>query len=169
MFWLRRPPYLRWIGAGLLLAIGVLIEFRPIPVERYPFAAEPLAAGTRIDEAIDWRDVPGGLMPAWAGAVSGIAAIDIETGDPLLPSVVADQATPTGWWSIPVPLVATVAPGTRVRLVAGYGGAILEGIVVEPGIDDGFETVAMVAFPPSDAPLAAAAAANDALVVMIGH
>ena len=153
----------------MIVAIGLLIEFREAALEPYPFAAEPLVAGHPIDDAIAWRDVPAGLLPQWNGPVSGIAAGRIDAGDPLIPTAVAEVLVPSDWWSIPVPLVAAVAPGTAVRLYSGNGGVILEGIVVEPGIDDGFETVAMVAFAPADAALASAAAASDALVVMIGQ
>jgi hypothetical protein len=168
VYWLRRPPYLRWIIAGLLLVLGLMIELRPAQVERYPFAATTIAAGSALEASIDWRTVPIGLLPQWNGDVAGPARTEIAAGDPLLPSAIASFSVPAGWWSVAIPLPTPAPPGTPIRLVLEDAGAVVEGILLEAGIEDGFETVGMVAFSPSDAPRVAAASTNSALVVMIG-
>ena len=169
MYWLRRPPYLRWFGAALILLIGLLMDLRGPELETYPFAAEPIPAGSAVDGAIEWREVGADVLPRWSGPVSGISEIDVAIGDPLLPSLLAEVAVPVDWWSVPLPLPVATAPGTRLRIRQGHNGAFLDGILVETGTDNGYEIVGMVAFPAHDAPKAAAAAADDALVVMVGH
>lgn len=168
MYWLRRPPYLRWIIATLLLVLGLMIEFRPTPVERYPFASDTIAAGAELGPSIEWRTVPIGLLPRWNGRVAGIAKTEIAAGDPLMPSAVASFWVPADWWSVAIPLPTSAPPGTLIRLVLGDAGEVVEGILLEAGIEDGFETVGMVAFSRFDAPRVAAASTNSALVVMIG-
>jgi hypothetical protein len=149
-----------------------------MPVEPYPFAGEPIAAGSPIEESLTWRDVPRDLLPGWAGPVAGLARSRIDIGDPILPSAITNLAVPADWWAVPIPLPMETAPGTPLRLVLSgndsfFAGTnaevtIVDGIVVEAGIDNGFETIGMVAFAPSDAPRVANAAAHDALIVMVG-
>lgn len=169
MYWLRRPPYLRWLSAALILIVGLIVELQGGAVVAYPFAERPIAAGAAIEPSLGWRDVPRGLLPQWTGPVSGVAARKVPAGEPVTPSLLAEVLVPTDWWSVPIPLPTAAAPGTPVRLVLQTTGTTVEGIVVESGIDTGFETMGMVAFSPSDAPRAAAAAADSALVVMVGH
>lgn len=164
---MRRPPYLRWFAAGLLVAIGLLIETHPAATQPYPFTAADIAPGQQIAAAIEWREVPTGLMPSWEGDVQGPAAVAIPAGSPLLPSATVEITVPADWWKVPVPLPVPVTPGASVLIALG-DGAIIEGIAVESNLDDGFETFAMVAFAASDAPRVVRAAATDALVVMVG-
>jgi hypothetical protein len=147
---------------------GLLFETDHGATVRYPFAAATLEAGSSINDAIEWREVPVGLLPVWHGPPSGIAAHDIGAGEPLLPGRRADVVTPAGWWSIPVPLPVATTPGTRLRLLDSLTGDQFDGIVVSAGIEDGFVATAMVAFSPDDAPPAAQAIAGDAFVVMLG-
>ena len=174
MYWLRRPPYLRWITAALLLIAGLAIEFRQAPTERYPFAAATIPAGTALEQAIDWHRVPSGLLPPWPGAVGGIANTEIAAGDPMLPSTVATFAVPDDWWSVAIPLPTVAAPGTAIRLVLDSAGTVVEGVLLEGGIEDGFETIGMVAFAAADATRVAAAlgdaaaSTSNSLVVIIG-
>ena len=52
----------------------------------------------------------------------------------------------------------------------GLGGDAVLKVKKDGGvIDDGFESLAMLAFSPDDAPRAAQAIASDAFVVMVGH
>jgi hypothetical protein len=168
VYWLRRPPYLRWITAALLLAAGLVIGFQQAPTEQYPFAAETIPAGAPLEPAIDWRRVPSGLLPVWTGAVGGIAKTQIAAGDPLLPSTIATFFVPPDWWSVAIPLPTIASPGTPIRLVLDDAGAVVEGVLLEAGIEDGFETIGMVAFAPSDATRVAASSTSNSLVVMIG-
>ncbi|MEA2000773.1 MAG: hypothetical protein U9N84_02640 [Actinomycetota bacterium] len=155
---------------------GLYLDMRPMPVESYPFAIEPIAAGSSIGDSLSWRDVPRGLLPSWEGPVAGLAGSQIAIGDPVLPSAITEHAVPADWWAVPVPLPMATAPGTPLRLLLNdvfatgtvAEGTIVDGIVVAAGIDTGFETIGMVAFAPVDAPRVANAAAHDALIVMIG-
>ena len=169
MYWLRRPRHLRWLIAATLVAAGLVVEAGGAATERYPFAGAPIAAGSSIDEAIEWRDVPVGLLPAWLVPVTGVAVADVTAGYPLLPNLRSEVFVPSGWWSMPVPLPITTAPGTSLRLLNSTTGDQIDGIVTTGVIDDGFESLAMVAFSPDDAPRAAQAIASDAFVVMVGH
>lgn len=168
MFWLRRPPHLRWIAAVLLLMAGLAIELREAPRERYPFAAETILPGASIESSVVWRELPKGTLPLWDGEVTGVAAVEIAIGDPILPSALATFLVPSDWWSVAIPLPTPAPPGSPIRLVLGDEGQVVEGILIEAGVESGFETISMVAFAPSDATRVAAASSNSALVVMIG-
>jgi hypothetical protein len=163
---MRRPPYLRWIAAGTVLLVGLLVETRAAPTVRYPFAEAPIAAGAAIDDAIVWREIPLDMLPEWPGAVAGIAVTGVAANDPILPSQIGGLRIPVDWWAVALPLPSPVAAGTHIRVVL-LDGTIIEGITLEGAIDTGFETTGTVAFAPTDAPLVAQAASNDALVVMI--
>ena len=169
VYWLRRPPYLRWLIAASLVVIGLVVETRGEETERYPFAAGAITAGTDIADTIEWRTVPSGLLPTWQEPVTGVAACNVAAGSPLLPGLRGETEIPAGWWSIPVPLPVAATPGTPLRLLDGITGELVDGVLATGGTDNGFETVAMVAFSPDDAPRAAQAVASDAFVVMIGH
>jgi hypothetical protein len=168
MYWLRRPPYLRWFAAAFLLVLGFYMEMRPSPVEPYPFAAESIPMGSPIEQSISWRDVPQGLLPHWESPVAGIARSEILVGDPLLPSLTGKIVVPDDWWAVPLPLPIPAPPGTLLRLVLDGTDSVVEGLVVATGLDTGFETIGMVAFAPADALLVANGASHDALVVMVG-
>lgn len=169
VYWMRRPPYLRWLIAAALIVIGLMLESGGGKTERYPFAATAVNAGTDIATAVEWRTVPSGLLPAWEDSVTGIAACDVLAGHPLLPGLRKELAIPAGWWSIPVPLPVAATPGTRLRLLNSVTGELVDGVLATTDTDDGFATVVMVAFSPDDAPRAAQTVASDAFVVMIGQ
>ena len=137
--------------------------------ERYPFAAEAIEAGASINDVIEWREVPVGLLPAWREPPGGVATYDVAAGDPLLPGLRGGVVIPAGWWSIPVPLPIATPPGTPLRLLHSLTGDQIDGVVTSAGTEEAFAATAMVAFSPDDAPRAAHAIASDAFVVMIGH
>ncbi len=167
MYWLRRPPYLRWITAGLLIAFGFLFEMRPTATELYPFTVTDLAPGQPIVDGLEWREIPAGVLPKYDGDPDARAALAIPKGEPL-PSWAGAQATvPADWWALSIPLPGPAVPGSAIRVVL-TGGTIVEGIIMDAGIENGFETYSMVGFPASEAPQVAQAAANDTLIVMIG-
>jgi len=166
VYWFRRPPYLRWLAAGVALLVGLFIDTRAAPTVQYPFAETAIAAGTTIENSITWREIPAGVLPEWPGNVTGVSAMDIAANDPLLPSLVGETVVPADWWGVSLPLPAPIAPGTRIRAVL-LDGTVVEGVAIDGALDSGYEVTATVAFPASEAPLVAAAAANDALVVMV--
>jgi hypothetical protein len=165
MYWLRRPPYLRWLAAGLVVCVGLYLDTRSAPSVAYPFAAAPISIGESVTE-IEWREVPPDLLPVWESEVAGIATAPIPEGTPLLPSLLAEAAVPAGWWSVTLPVSQPVAPGTPIRVA--FEDRVADGIVVGSFSDNGYDLTAPVAFPPQQAELVAAIASNSALVVMVG-
>ena len=165
MFWLRRPPYLRWLAAFLIMLCGLAWELQPASTVRYPFVAEQVAIGQDIGE-VRWRDVPADLFPRWDHPISGVAVTNLPPGTPLLPSLLSDQSIPPGWWAVSLPLPDPVTPGTPVRITAG--GRSADGVAVAEITDNGFEQTGTVAFPPDVADQVAEMATDSALVVMIG-
>lgn len=170
MFWLTRPPYLRWAAAVLLLIAALAWDLRGRSGVPYPFAAQPIAAGTAIEEAdVEWRTMPAGAL-AMPDLSVPIAARAIPAGEPILPSAVdADAGIPHGWWAVPVALPAAAVIGSRVRLIATDSRLESEGIVVAAGSTDllSISDAGLVAVPPERATAIATAAVAGTLIVLI--
>ena len=169
MFWFGRPPYWRWVAAGLLVLGAAALEFRPTQVARHPFTAAATAAGA-VPE-IEWREVPAGVFEPMT-AVRGVASHPLEAGEPLAPSDLAIRPEiPTGWLALAVELPAMVAPGAEVQLVrTGATAPPIAGLVVgadESGDGLGSGPTALVAVPAHHAPTVATASADRSLVVLI--
>ena len=170
VFWLNRPPYLRWAAAAAVVVAAFLWDLRGSSDILYPFATSAIAAGATITEAdVEWRRVPEGTM-ALPDLSDPVAARDVPAGEPIVPSAVSGATTiPEGWWSVPVSLPATALPGTRIRLVDPASGFETDGIVVAAGSDDlmSFEESGMAAVPPAAATLIAIAASEGTLVILL--
>lgn len=166
MFWLSRPPYARWVVAGLVLVGGLVIELRGGPTVPHPFVTEQIAVGETIDESkVRWEEVPTGLLaPVHLPA---IATRKILAGEPVpVSDDTADAGVPDGWWAVEVTLPAGTRPGMAVRLVTP--GAATEGVVVATHEGDFGEQSGLVAVPGPDADAIAVAALDASLVVMVG-
>ena len=109
---MRRPPYLRWLAAGVVLLVGLMFETRTPPTVLYPYADTPIAAGTPIDDTIAWKEIPKGILPEWSTDVGGIAQTGFAANDPILPSQIGDLLIPADWWAVALVLPAPVAAGT---------------------------------------------------------
>ena len=170
MFWLTRPPYLRWAAAIAVVVCAFLWDLRGSSDILYPFASSAIAAGTPITETdVDWRRVPEGTMTL-PDLSSPVAARDVPAGEPIVPSAVSGATTiPEGWWSVPVPLPATAVPGTPVHLIDATSGFETDGIVVAAGGNDlmSFEVSGLAAVPPDAATLIAIAAREGTLVTLL--
>ena len=170
VFWLTRPPYLRWAAAAAVVVFAFLWDLRGSSDMLYPFASNAIAAGAPITETVvDWRRVPEGTMPL-PDLSSPVAARDLPAGEPIVPSAVAGATTiPDGWWSVPVTLPAAAVPGTTARLIDAASGFEIDGVVVAPGSDDlmSFDDSGLVAVPPDAASLIAIAAREGTLVVLL--
>jgi hypothetical protein len=170
VFWLTRPPYLRWAAAVAVVVVAFLWDLRGSSDILYPFASSPIAAGAPIAEAdVVWRRVPEGTM-ALPDLSDPVAARDVPAGEPIVPSAVSGSTTiPKGWWSVPVPLPATAVPGTRIHLVDAASGFETDGIVVAAGSDDlmSFDESGMAAVPPDAATLIAIAAREGTVVILL--
>ena len=171
MFWLTRPPYLRWAAAAAVVLVALLWDLRNEAKMPYPFAASSIAAGTPIAESmVEWRKLPEGAM-ALPDLSDPVAVRDLPAGEPIVPSAVSGAPViPDGWWSIPVPLSQGAVPGSRVRLIDALSGLEVDGVVVSTGTDDlmSLDTSGLVAVPPDTAAAIAISAAEGALVVLLG-
>lgn len=170
MFWLTRPPYLRWVAAAAVVLAALLWDLRDRAESPYPFAASVIAAGTPItDSMVEWRNLPKGAI-ALPDLSSPVAARDLPAGEPIVPSAVSETTViPDGWWSVPVPLSTGAVAGTPVRLIDTASGVASDGIVVAAGTDDlmSLDTSGMVAVPPEAATAVAIAAREGSLVVLL--
>lgn len=169
MFWLTRPPYLRWAAAVLLVLLALAWDLRGRGGVAYPFAATAIEAGAVIGEDdVEWRTAPRGLLAA-PDLSAPVAARSIAAGEPILPSSLDDDAgVPEGWWAVPVALPPAATRGAAVRLI-GPDGVESDGIVVGVGSTEllSFSDVGLVAVPPERAAAVAAAAVEGTLIVLI--
>ncbi len=171
MYWLPRPPYLRWAAAALLLLGALAWDLRGPALEMRPFAARALPAGEALDaSAVEWREVPAGLLPA-PDLNGTTAAVDLAVGDPLVDAVLTRGAVvPPGWWKVPVAVGTYATAGDAVMLVLTDPPATVEGLVVSPQQGDAYSLdyrPAVVAVPAETAALVAAAAAAGSLVAAV--
>ena len=170
MFWLTRPPYVRWAAAALLIVAAFIWDLRGRTGTPYPFAAVPIAAGATIGEGdVDWRSVPGGLMPL-PDLSTPVAGRDIERGEPILPSAIDPEGgVPAGWWAVPVALPAAAAVGSRVLLLSVEQDFEADGIVIATGSGDllSVSETGLVAVPPEAATMVARAAFDGRLIVLV--
>ena len=171
MYWLPRPPYLRW-AAALLLILGAFAWDRRAPaLELRPFASRALQAGETLDAGVvDWRPVPAGLLAA-VDPEGATAAVDLDAGAPLVEAVLRrGAAVPEGWWEVPVAVGAHARAGSEVMLVILDPPATVSGLVVSPQQGDAYSLdyrPAVVAVPADSAALVAAAAAAGTLVAAV--
>ncbi len=174
MLWLSRPPYLRWIGAGVIAVLALYGRLSPTPTELRPFATRAIGPGETVaDGDVEWRPVPVHLLPEVE--LPAVSAAPIAAGEPILASRLgAPASAPEGWWAAEVPVPSGVVPGAAVRLVAAAadGGApsVIPGVVVEisssAGTFDG-RPRALVAVPPDGVAAVASAAAEQRLTVVV--
>ncbi len=139
MYWFRRPPYLRWAAAALLVIAAAWLDLRPDTTVLRPFATVDLAAGTALDDTMmEWRSVPAGLLPP-VDDPRGLVLRPVSAGEPLLPSTLSSERVPTpeGWWTMEVHLPQGALPGQSVWLILlplspGEDPLRVEGLVIVP-------------------------------------
>jgi len=169
VFWFGRPPYLRWLGAAVLVLGAGIIEFRPTGEADYPFAATAIEAGDAL--VVEWRRLPDGLYPR--PVLGGtVAAHPLVKGEPITSSDVRSPVeVPDGWWALVLEVPIRLAPGTSARLeLAGDAGISVPGIVVASNEPDRLSVAgptALVAVPGEHAALVAGAAAARQIVVLV--
>lgn len=176
MLWLQRPPYLRYLAGGLIVALAVFVELRPTPTVEHPFALRDLSPGEAVDDQdVDWRQVPQGLLRPVA--LPGVLSQPVAAGEPLTPTALSQDppTAPEGWWVVEVPLPLAARRGQEVRLVLtpvlpGDPPATVPGVVVMPATpDDGLSGPApgLVAVPPDWVEATAAAVAELRVTVAL--
>lgn len=167
MFWLSRPPYLRWALAAVVVLTGVLIELRPPTTVPHPFAVRPIAIGEVVDDSsVVWREVPAGLLaPTKLPLVSDRP---IGVGEPVLGGDGPEQVSsiPDGWWAIEVGIPDGTRSGNTVRLVTATG--VADGVVVDVREGDFGERTALVAVPDAAVSMVAAAVLDATMAVLVG-
>ena len=171
VYWMQPPPYLRWALAALLVVGAFLWDLRGSASAAHPFAARPMAAGTRLSAAdVVWRRLPEGAF-AVPDLSAAVTAVDLDAGEPISAAVLTGPITvPEGWWAIPMEVSAHAGPGDEVLLVVVDPPLTLPGIVIEPQVGDATSLdhrPALVAVPGSQAPLVAAAAEAGLLVTAV--
>lgn len=167
MFWLTRPPYLRWAAACVIVVGSLWVELRPTDTVRHPFAVAVIDVGDVIDHSVvEWRDVPVGLLaPVHLPATSDRS---VAAGEPILSSsATTDVGIPAGWWALELSLPIGARPGSPVRIVAATG--VSDGLVIEVRDGDFGESTGLVAVPESAAEGVATAAADHGLTVLLGR
>jgi hypothetical protein len=168
VFWLTRPPYLRWALATLIVVTGLVVELRPAATVPHPFAIHTIEAGAAIDETVvEWKEVPHGLL----GTVHlpTTAHRQIPAGEPVpAPSMSEDDihGIPPGWWGLEVDLPTGARSGMGVRLIGGFGMA--NGVIVEVREGDFGERSGLIAVPEDSAEAVAIAAMDGALALLVG-
>lgn len=178
MYWIARPPYLRWIIVAFVVLFSLWIELRPDPTTLHPFTEREIGRGAPVAAAIEWRLIPVGVLPPVEGL--GFAAHELAAGEPILPSdLVAEPfLAPDGWWIVDVELPADTRIGSPVQLVIvpSVGDAIrapIAGIVMSVRSSDGNFGSGLpsgsVAVAPEDAATAAVAIANKQVSVLIQY
>jgi hypothetical protein len=176
VYWLQRPPILRYVAAGVVLLFAAWVEVRPDRSVDHPFAATEIPAGALIDESlIDWRPIPVGALPPIV--VQGVATIAIPAGTPLIAPLLGSQErdAPDGWWTMELEFSPDLQRGAALQLVVIPGPgevpiAPIPAVVVVPAGATSFSGASpgLVAVPPQDAAAAAIAAAAGKIAVLAG-
>lgn len=171
MYWFRRPPYLRWVVASLVVMGALWMDLRGKPTEPRPFAVSSIAAGDPIaEEMLEYREVPVGVLPEVEA--SGYASVPISPGEPLTPSMISDRdRLPDGWWAMEMEVPTGAGSGTELRLVIEQVAAVVPGLitrVVAAGQSAGWvRETAMVAVPSEQAARVATALADGKMSVLV--
>ena len=116
MLWLHRPPYLRWIGAVLLVLGALVLDLSERATVPHPFVAEEVTKGGPISaDVVEWRDIPVGLLDAPL-IDDAVAARRLMPGEPILvTSIGTPYEVPEGWWSVPQSAQQTWHPDPHSR------------------------------------------------------
>jgi hypothetical protein len=168
VLWLTRPPYLRWAAAVLLLLLAAWSELSPSPTTTLTFLRVDVAAGTSLDEShVVRRPVP--AVDITTVEPTGIAAVDLRAGEPLLASLVTDVAVPPGWNVIEAPVPAHAVPGaTATAVILAEDSAPIEFpavVVASSGADPFGQGSGSLAVSAEWTATAAAAVAEGRLVI----
>ncbi len=169
MLWLSRPPYLRWVGAGVVVVLALYGRLAPTATELRPFADRAIAVGEQVTASdVEFRPVPVGLLPDVRLPL--VADRPVEAGEPVLPARTA-ITPPENWWVMELGVPSGAVPGAAARLVAaGPVTAVVPGMVVGlTGTADAFSggLRALVAVPAEAIETVASAAAEQRLTVLL--
>jgi catechol 2,3-dioxygenase-like lactoylglutathione lyase family enzyme len=167
MFWLSRPPYRRWLLAGLVVAVAAYMDLTGPATEAYPFVAAPAAPGDQLQ--IEWRQVPVGLLPE-PGSLPATAWRALDEGVPLVPGAAGQaRVAPEGWWALEVDLPEKTAPGEAVLVAIRDPDLEVTGIVVAPSAPGSFGSAqpGMIAVPADHASAVAVALVENRATLLV--
>jgi len=157
-----------------VVLVSPWLEVRPSYTVTHPFLTSDLVRGAPLEGAIEWREIPPGVLDPVTG--TGFASRRLAAGQPLLSGDATEVSitVPPGWWLVDVGIPAEAGAGTRVQLVIlpspGHrpippiGGLVTE---VRPAAYQNDGLVGSVAFPPDRAATAAVAVAEDRVSVLV--
>ena len=170
VYWMARPPYVRWLVAAAIVGLGILLELSDRATTSHPFLVVDTPAGTPLTtDRIELREVPAGFLQAPA-LEQVVAAVDLEAGTPLVAAMLhPDTGLPAGWMALPIPVPPGATVGAGVQLVLTSTGETVPGRIVATGADSGFgfEEPGLVAVAPERVAAVAIAASTSDLVVAI--
>jgi hypothetical protein len=175
VYWLARPPYLRWAAIVTVVTASLWADFGPRPTVEHPFAVRDLEAGEQPAEAdLQWRSIPRGILESVE--LPAVLSAPVAAGEPLLPGRFrpAGAVVPAGWWLVEMDIPATARPGSEVRLAlvdpATGTGSLVPGILVALSDEDDFSAGprGMVAVPGEWLAQVATARAEGRLTVALG-
>ena len=156
----------------MLLVVGALAwDLHGSATMAYPVASHAVSAGSAIsNDDVRWVRLPERALPP-PRLDGAVAAIDIELGDPISPSVIAPEvALPEGWWAVPMEVGIGATPGDTVLLVITDPPMTIPGLVIQPQAGDRLALdyrPALVAVPGEVAALVAAAERSGLLVAAL--
>ncbi len=170
MFWLAKPPYLRWAAMGVVLVAAFAVDLRDQRTERRPFAARDIALGEQVDGAVEWKDV---LAGRWEPVDTAglVATTAIRRGEPIVASMLSSWSPPPDdWWSVEVDLPDSATVGRTARVAVTEPLLTVDGIVVAvaDGGAFGASATGLVAIPPDSADAVARASALGRVSVLLG-
>jgi hypothetical protein len=174
VFFLTKPPLLRWAAATVLVLVALWADLRTDPTVPHPFALSDLAAGDTIElRDVQMRSVPPDLFdPVDLPAVAGRA---VGAGEPILASVLDPSSidVPDGWLAVELGVPGGTGPGSHVVAIIAHPESPAptshRGLVVSVDEGDGFGgLLATCAFPPEAASAVAVAAAEGRVSVLTG-
>lgn len=162
MYWLQRPPYLRWAAATLLVLVVLWSEFAPDGMALHPYLTEDVRAGTSLEEVVSYRETPAGVLTE-VDLTGMVARHPLPADTPLTPAMVADpdRLAPSDWFTVVASVPNSASVGTRARLVTVENpGKSVSGIVLSA--DEEGE----IAIPPGSAEVIATALRHGSLEVL---
>ncbi|MDX1469590.1 MAG: hypothetical protein R3258_09630 [Acidimicrobiia bacterium] len=169
MLWLSRPPWARWIGAGLIVVAALWFELSPAANVEHPFATVDIDPGQLINAGnTEMRHVPSGLLENVE--IGQAAGRKIESGEPILASDVrpVEPDVPKGWWVVAASLPRGARTGDHVQVLMLDSGLAAPGIVIAEGSDDPFDSFSgAIAIHPDHASDVAAAAVEGRIAVLL--
>ena len=139
VYWMGRPPYLRWFIVGVLVIGSLAYDARAPATELYPLAARDLDAGTVLTAAdISYTAGPTGVLPLPTDTLGRTVRLSLDRGVPLGEWLLDPvPALPPDTWAIDLAMPSHVGVGDPVRVVWSSGPETrsVDGFALRSGVD----------------------------------